>query len=858
MNQRPASSEGLLNRLSITWKLTLLAGFGAVVLISVASLLLWLQYQSSYEDRKASIRQSVEVVSSIVNSVYQQEAAGTLSHAQAQAQAIKAVNDARYAGKEYFWINDMQVQLVTHPFKPELNGKDVSGVKDPDGNAVFVRFVDTVKKDGAGYLSYLWPKPGEEKPVEKVSYVTGFKPWGWVIGSGMYMDDLRTDFMHELRLVGAAIALALALTAGMAFILARSILRPLGRAVAVAQAVAQGQLDNDVATSATDETGKLLQAMGAMQHTLADFNAAQAEMARRHNELGETSYRMPHERFAGAFGTMAGEFNNMVDAQSRLTARLVELIGHYVKAQFDPRMQDMPGEKKRITEAAESAREQLMASDKAARYNARVKAALDNVSLPVRIAADDGTIIYINNALRDTLRRDRDAFARQIPGFDPEKVLNHSIGMFYAEPQAALERLRKLNGTTRSRLTLGGRIYDLTTTSVTTDSGERLGTIGQWMDVTEQIAAEKEVDTLVQAAAQGDFSQRLSAEGKTGFFATLADGMNTLMATSEQGLSDVARLLGEFAEGNLTHRIERDYAGLFGQVKDSANATAENLARVLEEVRQAADALTGAAGQVSATAQTLSQAASEQAASVEETSSTMDTMSASISQNSDNAKVTDGMATKTSREAVDGGQAVHETVQAMKQIAAKIGIVDDIAYQTNLLALNAAIEAARAGEHGKGFAVVAAEVRKLAERSQEAAREIGTLAGSSVSKAERAGKLLDEIVPSIQKTSELVQEIAAASAEQSESVTQIGGAMGQLSQATHQNAAASEELAATSEMLSSQAGQLQQSIAFFKTSTHGHKVASTPLALERRRAAVATAPARLAVRSLAEGNFKPY
>ena len=154
------------------------------------------------------------------------------------------------------------------------------------------------------------------------------------------------------------------------------------------------------------------------------------------------------------------------------------------------------------------------------------------------------------------------------------------------------------------------------------------------------------------------------------------------------------------------------------------------------------------------------------------------------------------MATKTSKEAVEGGGAVGQTVVAMKQIAAKIGIVDDIAYQTNLLALNAAIEAARAGEHGKGFAVVAAEVRKLAERSQEAAREIGDLAGSSVSTAERAGKLLDEIVPSIQKTSELVQEIAAASAEQSESVVQIGGAMGQLSKATQQNASASEELAA--------------------------------------------------------------
>jgi methyl-accepting chemotaxis protein len=241
-------------------------------------------------------------------------------------------------------------------------------------------------------------------------------------------------------------------------------------------------------------------------------------------------------------------------------------------------------------------------------------------------------------------------------------------------------------------------------------------------------------------------------------------------------------------------------------------------------------------------------------------------MSASINQNSDNAKVTDGMATKTTKEAVDGGSAVSQTVVAMKQIAAKIGIVDDIAYQTNLLALNAAIEAARAGEHGKGFAVVAAEVRKLAERSQEAAKEIGELAGNSVTTAERAGKLLEAIVPSIQKTSELVQEIAAASSEQSESVTQIGGAMGQLSKATQQNASASEELAATSEELSGQAEQLQQSISFFNTGEGQVTVRDRhALAAPARRAGAGQASQRAhaplisaAVRRGDSGNFKPY
>jgi methyl-accepting chemotaxis protein len=272
----------------------------------------------------------------------------------------------------------------------------------------------------------------------------------------------------------------------------------------------------------------------------------------------------------------------------------------------------------------------------------------------------------------------------------------------------------------------------------------------------------------------------------------------------------------QLAAGDLNVELVADSTDEVGELVLALKKTVEKLREVISGVLVAADNLNGASEQIGSASQQLSQTATEQASSVEESSSSIEEMTSSISQNSENAKVTDGIASKAAKEASDGGDAVNQTVAAMRTIAQKIGIIDDIAYQTNLLALNAAIEAARAGAQGKGFAVVAAEVRKLAERSQVAAREIGSVAENSVQLAERAGQLLNTMVPAIQKTAELVQEIAAASAEQSTGAAQINTAINQLNQTAQQSASASEELASTAEEMSSQVMELRDLIGFFK------------------------------------------
>jgi methyl-accepting chemotaxis protein len=275
------------------------------------------------------------------------------------------------------------------------------------------------------------------------------------------------------------------------------------------------------------------------------------------------------------------------------------------------------------------------------------------------------------------------------------------------------------------------------------------------------------------------------------------------------------RAFQRMATGDLTSRLAVGSRDEIGAMAHHFNEFATEIERVIRQVRGGAEALSGASSQVSATATNLSQGTSEQAASVEETTASLEQMSASITQNAGNSRTTEQNAVQGATDAEESGRVAHETTAAMRTIAQKITIIEDIAYQTNLLALNAAIEAARAGEHGKGFAVVATEVRKLAERSQAAANEISALAVNSVTVAERSGALLRDLVPSIRKTAELVQEVAAASREQAQGVSQINAAMAQVDQVTQRTASAAEELASTAEEMTAQAESLRDLVSFF-------------------------------------------
>ncbi|MGY0194156.1 methyl-accepting chemotaxis protein [Leptothrix sp. BB-4] len=579
--------------------------------------------------------------------------------------------------------------------------------------------------------------------------------------------------------------------------------------------IAAGALDQPVNAAGRDEFAQIAQSFEQARSTLTRLIGEMNSMAAAHDQ-GEIDATIDAGRYSGDYASMADGINTMVASHldmSRQALGVVQAFGH---GDFEQPLARLPGKKAFVNDAIEPVRERLRDAAAAAAENLRIRMALDGVPSAVLIADADGVIRYGNHSVTALLGRIESDIRTRLPNFTASQVVGQTFDIFHANPAHQRRMIDGLSATHRAQMKFGDRTIALAASPIADPKGNRVGTVLEWLDRTEEVKLEESVTQVVQGAARGDFGNRIDTTGATGFFKTLGDGINTVVSTTESNLNVFSDALTRISDGDLSQTVDGEFEGIFERLQGDLNQMIAQLVTTIAQVNAASQSLTAAANQVSSTSQSLSQSASEQAASIEETSASLQEMASSVKQNADNAHMTDGMATQAAREAGDGGEAVSRTVEAMKAIATRISIIDDIAYQTNLLALNAAIEAARAGDHGKGFAVVAAEVRKLAERSQVAAQEIGQLAGSSVTMAEKAGSLLSQMVPSINKTSELVQEIAAASGEQAESVTQINAAMEHVNGSTQQNASAAEELSATAEELSAQATQLQELMAFFR------------------------------------------
>lgn len=459
----------------------------------------------------------------------------------------------------------------------------------------------------------------------------------------------------------------------------------------------------------------------------------------------------------------------------------------------------------------------------------RIKQALDNVSSGVVIADNLGEIIYMNESVSNLMRNAEDAIRTEIPTFNLDKLSGSSFDVFYMKAKCSQEELASLTDTHIENVEIGNRHLRIISNPVFDGNNNRIGTVAEWIDRTQEVAMEAEIQGIVNASLSGDLSQRISLTDKTGFLEKLSSDVNDLVDVSDRVINDTVSALSSLSKGDLSQTINSDYSGSFELLKRHTNTTLSKLTSIVREISVSANDIRSESHVLRENNVNLGKHTSDQFSHLESTSETMADIATTANQNEKSILSANQLAINAREQAVKGGEVVNMAVAAMDDIKASsekitdiIGVIEDIAMQTNLLALNAAVEAARAGEQGNSFAVVAAEVRTLAIRSGTAASDIKSLINNSVLQihagtkhVENSGKSLEDIVTSVKSVSGIISEITQTSKEQFIGITQVNKAINMLDDMTKENTSLLEQTMASSKDIDLQVDNLTELIAYF-------------------------------------------
>ena len=504
---------------------------------------------------------------------------------------------------------------------------------------------------------------------------------------------------------------------------------------------------------------------------------------------------------------------------------------------------------------------------------ARRRAALDSVATNIMVADENNIIVSTNPAMISTLRAAEASIRQTLPSFSVSNVVGSNIDVFHKNPGHQKNVTAMLKSAHKAEINLGNKIFSLNLNPIIYDTGERKGTVVEWVDVTEERLFSKTVDDVIATAINGDLKVRIETGSHGGRNEQVFSRINGLLEMFDNLMGSVTESISAISEGDLTKKMAGNYDGSFAILQEDVNSTIERLVNVVSEIRESAVSVKGGAVEISSGNNNLSQRTEQQAASLEETSAAMEEITTTVQQNASNAVQANTLALGAREAAENGGSVVGDAVSAMQAISESsnkindiIGVIDEIAFQTNLLALNAAVEAARAGDQGRGFAVVADEVRNLAGRSATAAKEIKELIKDSGDKVQegsnlvnKSGETLDEIVIAVKKVNDIVAEISTASDEQARGLDEVNKAILDMDEMTQQNAALVEEAAAASESLGTEAEALDEMISFFNIGTNSsNRVAQISVSKPAAKVvAKRTVKPKTAVQGRAQSKIKP-